>query len=365
MKQVRLIPVVILAVAALLVLKTLGLVTSGSYVLGGVASVQAEESSHAATTAEGGQDAAGGVTIPGEPTMADSSPTLDDSSPTIGQADDAAGGHAAAPAEGEHAAAPAAEETPAKGVSETAETGLPAGMQAVCPPVDATVPSSEHSAEDTAGHGADTAEVLPEVAPAEAGHGAEAAATSFAEDMTGPDCVTLVDAVPTQLGPLGAPVPMVREDGQIVSEKAILERLAERRTELETYQQELDLRASLVDAAEKKVAERQATLQALEAQISTLVDQRKEMETGQFSGIITLYENMKPKDAANIFNSLDMEVLLRVAKGMNPRKMSPILAAMHAARAQELTVRMAALADLPPDQMTPADISALPQIVGQ
>ncbi|MCS6758365.1 MAG: hypothetical protein MO852_04280 [Candidatus Devosia euplotis] len=96
-----------------------------------------------------------------------------------------------------------------------------------------------------------------------------------------------------------------------------------------------------------------------------LVDQRQEMETGQFAGIVAMYETMKPKDAVSIFNNLDMEVLLRVAKTMSPRKMAPILAAMDAARAQELTVKMAALSDQPATEMTSADLSALPQIVGQ
>src|SRR5690606_16496737 len=123
------------------------------------------------------------------------------------------------------------------------------------------------------------------------------------------------------------------------------------------------LRASIVDAAEKRIAERAATLEALEAQISSLVDQRTEMEAGQFAGIVAMYESMRPKDAANIFNDLDMDVLLRVAKTMNPRKMAPILAEMAAPRAQELTVQMATLADKPPTQMTPDDLAALPQIV--
>ena len=125
------------------------------------------------------------------------------------------------------------------------------------------------------------------------------------------------------------------------------------------------LRASIVNAAEQRIEERTATLAALEAQISTLVDQRQEMESGQFAGIVAMYETMKPKDAANIFNNLDMDVLLRVAKTMSPRKMAPILAEMDAARAQELTVKMADLADQPVAEMTPEDLAALPQIVGQ
>jgi flagellar motility protein MotE (MotC chaperone) len=95
------------------------------------------------------------------------------------------------------------------------------------------------------------------------------------------------------------------------------------------------------------------------------VDQRQEMESGQFAGIVAMYETMKPKDAANIFNALDIEVLLRVAKTMSPRKMAPILAEMDPSRAQELTVRMASLADKPATEMTAEDLAALPQIVGQ
>ena len=78
-----------------------------------------------------------------------------------------------------------------------------------------------------------------------------------------------------------------------------------------------------------------------------------------------MYETMKPKDAANIFNALDVEVLLRVAKMMSPRKMAPILAEMNTARAQELTVRMASASSDPLDSMTPDDLASLPQIVGE
>ena len=79
-----------------------------------------------------------------------------------------------------------------------------------------------------------------------------------------------------------------------------------------------------------------------------------------------MYETMKPKEAAKIFDTLELDVLLKVARAMNPRKMSPILAAM--------SPRPAAGADhgALPRRRAPADaadvgenLSALPQIVGQ
>lgn len=330
MKSVRLLPVVVMAIAALLVFKTVGLVTNGGYVLAGVTPARAA-------------GATGGAAAPaeaGDAVLEDATPTLSDSAPTLGEPEAAAsGGHGEATAAADHTAA-----APTSGDN--------------CVAVDASM--DENGAVKPApgggggGHG--------ETAPAESA--APAATSSFVDSMA-IDCFPSGDAVPMQVDASGAPVPMTNVQGGSATEESILQSLAARRTELETYEKDLALRASLVDAAEQRVAERQATLEALEAQISSLVDQRQEMEAGQFASIVAMYETMKPRDAANIFNALDMEVLLRVAKTMNPRKMSPILAAMDATRAQELTVRMAALADKPAAEMTPDDLQALPQIVGQ
>ncbi len=374
MTKIRLLPVVVLAIAALLVLKTLGLVTNGGYVLTGIGAVQA--SGTASGSAAGTTETDSTVTPVGEPTIEDTSPTMADPAPTLGEEPaDAAGGHgapAAAP-EGDHgapaadAAAPAAEghgEEAAAPVNQTVTLGTH------CVESDATLTEGGDvilngvSADAAGGHGAPAAE-------AEAGDHAEPEKAevvvpegSFAAQMAA-DCLPSGDVVPMEISDKGEFVPLVGADGVTQTEQQLLERLTARRTELQQYEDELTLRASIVDAAEKRIEERTATLEALEAQISTLVDQREQMETGQFAGIVAMYENMKPKDAANIFNNLEMDVLLRVAKTMSPRKMAPILAEMNATRAQELTVQMAALADRPAAEMTPEDLAALPQIVGQ
>lgn len=325
MTNIRLLPIVILAVAALLVLKTVGLVTNGGYVLAGVATAQAAGGG----SAPGGTVVAQGetVTMPAEPTIADETPTLDDGSPTLGQQPSA--GHGGG---GEHGA--------------EAETESGAGE------------AEAHGTEVTNVIAAENACAPQPVGDAAAGGSVEGQLT-----MVPADCPPLVDALPqiltsTGTAPLGG-------GEHSVTEQALLERLAARRTELETYEQQLAMRASLVEAAEKRIEERQVTLQSIEDQIAALVEQRKQMEEGQFSGIVAMYETMKPKDAAKIFDNLDMDVLLRVSKMMSPRKMAPILAEMNTNRAQELTVRMASASNDPLDSMTPDDLAALPQIIGQ
>lgn len=326
MTNIRLLPVVIIAITALLALKTFGLATNGGYVLTGVGIAQA------AGGGGGGSSAAAGdtVTLPSEPTIQDASPTMADGTPTLGQA--ASDGHGA-PAASSHGA-PAAEH----GASTEAEAA--------------------HS-EAAANVIADTNACAPRPVAAEG-----EADTSEGELLIIPaNCPPIADALPQLLTPDGAQP--LTSAATTLTEQALLERLAARRTELDSFEQELAMRASLVEAAEKRIEERQQTLEAIEGQIASLVEQRKDMEEGQFAGIVSMYETMKPKDAANIFNALDIEVLLRVAKMMSPRKMAPILAEMNTMRAQELTVRLASASVDPLDRMNPEDLAALPQIVGQ
>lgn len=149
------------------------------------------------------------------------------------------------------------------------------------------------------------------------------------------------------------------------TEQVILERLAERRAALDDLARELDLRLAVVEAAETRIEERLSELAGIEERINATMDAQEAREAEQFAGLITMYENMRPTDAATIFNDLDMAVLLRVGKMMNPRKLGPIMAKMLPAKAQDLTVRMAATDGA--DQMAPATdgFASLPQIVGQ
>lgn len=360
MKNIRLLPVVVLAVAALLVLKTLGLVTNGGYVLTGVTVARAAGGGSTGGAA-GTTEADLTVTPAGEPTLSDNSPTLADEAPTMGDAPAAAGGShgaPAAPAAGEAAPVVTHPSTVALGANcIEADASITAGGEVVLEGVSTEVGGggSLNAASETVIDGDTTAHT---------GGNVIVPAGSFAAQVAA-DCLPSGDVIPMELTADGRVAPIGGADGVSSTEQQLLERLTARRTELQAYENDLTLRAALVDAAEKRIEERTATLEALEAQISTLVDQRTEMEAGQFAGIVAMYEAMKPKDAAKIFNNLEMNVLLRVAKTMSPRKMAPILAEMVAPRAQELTVAMAALADRPATEMTQDDLAALPQIVGQ
>jgi flagellar motility protein MotE (MotC chaperone) len=145
------------------------------------------------------------------------------------------------------------------------------------------------------------------------------------------------------------------------SERAILERLQSRRQELEARAREIDIRESLLKAAEKRVEARVGELKGVETRISTAAEQKTEADAARFKGIVTMYEGMKPKDAAKVFDRLEMSVLFEIASQIAPRKMSDILGLMSPEAAERLTIEMARRAGA--DKSTSA--ADLPKIEGK
>jgi flagellar motility protein MotE (MotC chaperone) len=159
----------------------------------------------------------------------------------------------------------------------------------------------------------------------------------------------------------GTAVPLDIDRPVSPAERAILESLQKRRAELDARAHELDVREDLLRAAEKRVASRIEELKELEARIDTVLQQRDQAEASRFKNVVTMYESMKAKDAAKIFDGLDISVLLDVARAINPRSMSEILAQMSPAKAQRLTAELAAR----PAQKEPSSEAELPKIQGK
>ena len=84
-----------------------------------------------------------------------------------------------------------------------------------------------------------------------------------------------------------------------------------------------------------------AELQALQKKLEALEATRQEREDTSWQGMVKLYETMKPRDAATIFNDLDMPVLLQVVDRMKEAKAAPVLAAMQPDKARDVTAQLA------------------------
>lgn len=121
----------------------------------------------------------------------------------------------------------------------------------------------------------------------------------------------------------------------------ILQALGERRRELERREKEVLEREALLAAAERRLEEKLASLKDLQKTIEQSLQQRDGEGEAQILSLVKIYESMKPKDAARIFDQLEMGVLMPVVERMKERKTAPILAKMVPDKAREVTAELA------------------------
>jgi flagellar motility protein MotE (MotC chaperone) len=147
----------------------------------------------------------------------------------------------------------------------------------------------------------------------------------------------------------GTAIPVEQPAVASAGERALLERLQERRKELDARARELDLRESLVKAAEKKLggaagASAEGGAEGAKpagAAAGPATAPKDENDNPRFKSVVAMYETMKPKDAAKIFDRLDIRVLIDVASQMKPQIMAAILSQMSPEAAERLTVELA------------------------
>ncbi len=141
-----------------------------------------------------------------------------------------------------------------------------------------------------------------------------------------------------------APVPSINQTStrEISSaERTLLQDLLKRREQLDAREHALEERSTVLDAAEARLQSKIDHMTALQSRLDELDHARKQRQDANWSGLVKVYESMKPRDAAAIFDVLDMHVLLEVLDRMNDRKAAGILAAMQPERARLATQMLA------------------------
>ncbi len=123
--------------------------------------------------------------------------------------------------------------------------------------------------------------------------------------------------------------------------------LSKRRRDLETREKELSMREALLKAGQAELEQKYQELTIIKADIEELLKKQTEEEDERIASLVKIYEGMKAKDAARIFNSLDMDVLMQVVTKMSERKSAPIIAAMDPEKARNVTIMLAEQNKLP------------------
>jgi flagellar motility protein MotE (MotC chaperone) len=156
-----------------------------------------------------------------------------------------------------------------------------------------------------------------------------------------PPAATQAAAPPPDMAPPIVP-PEPPEPPVSPAERQLLLDLRSRRVELDAREKVLAEREAVLDAAEHRLTGRVAEMAALQTKLEGLEKARREHDEANWAGLVKVYETMKPREAASIFNDMDMPVLVQVIDRMKEAKAAQVLGAMQPDRARLVTAQLAA-----------------------
>jgi flagellar motility protein MotE (MotC chaperone) len=113
------------------------------------------------------------------------------------------------------------------------------------------------------------------------------------------------------------------------------------RSQIEQRELQLTQREAAVAAVDKRLADRITELLAVQSHLQAVVSDYNEHDEAKWAGLVKLYEGMRPRDAAAIFNGLDKPVLLEILGRMKPAKAGPVIALMEPENARQVTAELA------------------------
>lgn len=125
------------------------------------------------------------------------------------------------------------------------------------------------------------------------------------------------------------------------AERALLMDLRERRVELDRRERALAERELVLGAMEKRISVRLDELALLQQRLDAASREQRDRGEAGWRGLVRTYEAMRPRDAAAIFNDLDLPVLLEVLDRMKETRAAPVLGFMQPERARQATAELA------------------------
>jgi flagellar motility protein MotE (MotC chaperone) len=136
-------------------------------------------------------------------------------------------------------------------------------------------------------------------------------------------------------------------------EVKLLFTLDKKRKELDRREQEIKESQKQLQVVQKRVDQKIDELKNIKVAIKKIVQQEDEQVSKNTQRLVGIYQGMKPKSAAKVFDGLPMSVLKKVIQKMDQKKVSPILAVMDIKKVKKLTTLLAQPSplDLPQKRM--------------
>ena len=125
------------------------------------------------------------------------------------------------------------------------------------------------------------------------------------------------------------------------SEVEVLQALQARRQTLDQRATQIETQDDLMAAAQRRIDERIAELHQLETTVNGLLGQLDQAQEQRLGALVDVYQRMRAKDAANVFNGLDDTVMVQVASRMRQANLAEVMGHMQPDKARHLTQLLA------------------------
>jgi flagellar motility protein MotE (MotC chaperone) len=146
---------------------------------------------------------------------------------------------------------------------------------------------------------------------------------------------------PAQQGTAQCTPTVAQMAGLSQAEVEVLQALGARRQALDQRATQIETQGDLMAAAERRLDQRLAELHQLETSVNGLLGQLDQQQQQRLANLVDVYQRMRAKDAANVFNSLDDNVLVQVASRMRQANLAEVMGRMQPDRARHLTQLLA------------------------
>jgi len=118
-------------------------------------------------------------------------------------------------------------------------------------------------------------------------------------------------------------------------------KLAERKKQLDQREEELNKLAALIEKQKAEVAANLARLEEVRGKISAALEEKIRSDETKVETLVQMYSNMKPQQAAKVFETLDEDLVIEILGRMKKKNAADILNLVKPEKAQILAERYA------------------------
>lgn len=120
----------------------------------------------------------------------------------------------------------------------------------------------------------------------------------------------------------------------------ILQRLSQSRDKLQKWEQDLSVKENVLKITEERIDTKLKQLRLLKAEVEKSLEAYRKQEEEKTKSLVKIYENMKPKNAADILQKMDVNELVPIIDKMKEKNSAEIMAKMDANVAKEITSKL-------------------------